>query len=435
MVGVGFIKLLHGSESFFENKVKLPEYVQPAVGGLLVGCIGVFLPQVFGVGYDVMDQALWGRLGVGLLAVLVVAKVLATSLTLGSGGSGGVFAPSLFIGAMLGGSFGEAVNHLWPLATAPSGAYALVAMGALFAATARAPLSAVVILFEMTRDYAIILPLMFACAISTMLSAWLSKETIYTIKLKSRGVDLNQRKDFGKLDGIAVGEAMKPVARLTTVSPDLSLEAMARLFKDTFHHGYAVVDDSGDFFGVVTLKDLERVLTAEQIGGRKVRDVCTTRVVTAYPDESLEDVLERFGALDVGRIPVVDRAAPLRLLGMLRWSDIVRSYSQVMLDLEYESGTILVKCDIEPGDRAVGRNLRDIGLPPDCVVNSIQRGRHLVVPRGGSVVEAGDRLVILASEGSEEQVCTSLYGRPCCTDPTHHAEDPRCLGRKPESSD
>ena len=157
----------------------------------------------------------------------------------------------------------------------------------------------------------------------------------------------------------------------------------------------------------------------KDMGGKKVKDVCTTRVVTAYPDETLEDVLRCFGALDVGRIPVVKRENPGTLVGMLRWSDIVRSYSQVMLDMEYEPGTMLIKCDIAPGDLAVGKSLRQIALPPDYVVNSIQRGKHLVVPRGSTVIEAGDRLVVLASEGKEEEVCSYLYGS------SHHANPDR----------
>jgi len=202
---------------------------------------------------------------------------------------------------------------------------------------------------------------------------------------------------------------MKPVARLSTVSPEMPIENMARLFKETFHHGFAVVSDTGEFFGIITLRDMEDALKAKEMGGKRVRDVATTGVVTAYPDETLEDVLRCFGALDVGRIPVVERKNSKKLVGMLRWSDIVRSHSQVMLDLEYEPGTILITCDIDEGDRAVGKSLRELALPPDCVVNSIQRGKHLVVPRGSSVVEAGDKLVILASEGKEEEMCQHLY--------------------------
>jgi chloride channel protein, CIC family len=409
LVATIFIRILHSSEDIFD-KLKLPEYVKPAIGGLAIGVIGLFLPQIFGVGYQAMTDALLGNLPVTILGALVIAKLVATSLTLGSGGSGGVFAPSLFMGAMLGGFYGNIAHGWWPDLVAPSGAYAMVAMGALFAASARAPISAIIILFEMTHDYHVIVPLMFATVSATMLAEFISADSIYSIKLKRRGVDLSRKKDFTFLRKITAETAMKPVSRLTTVSPEMPIENMARLFKETFHHGFAVVSDAGDFFGLITLKDMEGALLVKDMAGKMVKDLCTTRVVTAFPDETLEDVLRCFGALDVGRIPVVKREDPRKLVGMLRWSDIVRSYSQVMLDMEYEPGTMLIKCDISEGDRAVKKSLREIALPADYVVNSIQRGKHLVVPRGSTIIEAGDKLVILASEGKEEEVSTYLYG-------------------------
>ncbi|MCZ6875110.1 MAG: chloride channel protein [bacterium] len=155
-----------------------PEYLKPAVGGLLIGTVGLFFPQIFGVGYETIEQALDSNASLRLMAILMVVKLLATSLTIGSGGSGGVFAPSLFLGAMLGGSFGTVVHTLFPTLTAPSGAYALVGMAAVFAAAARAPITSVLILFEMTGDYRIILPLMLATVVSTLLA-----ERLYGVHL------------------------------------------------------------------------------------------------------------------------------------------------------------------------------------------------------------------------------------------------------------
>ena len=409
LVATGFIRTLHFSETFFEQRVRVPEYIKPVLGGLGIGVGGLLLPQILGVGYGTIDVALWGQIPLMIMVALIVAKILATSLTLGSGGSGGVFAPSLFIGAMLGGAFGTVAHGLWPGWTGPPGAYALVGMAALFAATGRAPITAIIILFEMTRDYHIMLPLMFAVAVATSLAGWLSRESIYSIKLKSRGIDLHPKGQNERLAGITVGEAMKPVERLTTVSPEMSIEALAGLFRETFHHGYAVVDDRSRLVGVVTLNDLEIVIRTKQTAGKTVRDVCTTNLVTAFSDETLEDVLPCFGVVDVGRIPVVARADPKRLVGMLRWSDTVRSYSQVLLDLEYEPGTTLIRCDIHAGDPVVGRSLADLALPQDYVIHYIQRDKHLLVPRGRTVVEAGDCLVILASGATDEDVSRYLY--------------------------
>ncbi len=411
VTGTAFIKALHYAECKFDA-LNTPEVLKAAMGGAAVGLLGVFTPQVFGVGYESIDLALVGEMSGLLLAVLVVAKLLATSLTLGSGGSGGVFAPSLFMGAMVGGLYGQVVNFFWPAITAPSGAYALVAMGGLFSATARAPITAVIILFEMTQDYAVMLPLLFTCAVSAMLGQFLSRESIYTTKLKSRGVDLLRSKNVGVLHAVTVGQAMKPFEKLETVGPDLPIEDMARLFQRSFHHGFAIVDADQHFFGIITLSSLERAFRHKDLKGKVVRDLADTGMVTAYPDETLEDVLRVFGALDVGRIPVVDRLDHRKLVGMLRWSDIVRSHSQVMLDLEYEPGTTMIYCDIGERDPVVGRSLMEIALPENCVVNSIQRGKHIVVPRGGTVVQAGDCLHILADEDREEDVAHTLYGIP-----------------------
>ncbi|MFH1532173.1 MAG: chloride channel protein [Pseudomonadota bacterium] len=412
VVGVVFIRTLHFSETFFDERIRIPAPLKPVLGGFFIGVAGLLFPQILGVGYGAIDAVLLGKVSLGVMAALVVMKIFATSMTLGSGGSGGVFAPSLFIGAMVGGAFGAAVHSLWPESTGNPAAYAMVGMAALFAGTGRAPISAIIILFEMTRDYQIMLPLMFAVAVSTSLSGWLFRESIYSIKLKSRGIDLHPKHQIERLGGITIGKAMKPVERLTTVSPDMSIEALGGLFRETFHHGFAVVDDTGRLVGVVTLKDFDTALRTRQTAGKTVRDICSKNLVTAFPDETLEDVLQCFGALDVGRIPVVSREDPKRLVGMLRWSDTVRSYSEVLLNMEYEPGTTLLRCDINEGDPAVGKTLRELALPQDYVVHYIQRSKHLLVPRGGTVVEKGDCLVILASGAVDEGLSRYLYNPP-----------------------
>ena len=411
-VGVIFIRTLHFSETVFEDRLRIPDPLKPVIGGFLIGVVALVFPQILGVGYGTIDAVLMGKVSLGVMAVLVAVKIFATSMTLGSGGSGGVFAPSLFIGAMVGGAFGTAVHSMWPGWTGNPGAYAMVGMAALFAATGRAPISAIIILFEMTQDYKIMLPLMFAVAVSTSLSGFLFRDSIYSIKLRSRGIDLNPGQQIERLAGITIGTAMKPAERLTTVSPEMSLEALGGLFRDTFHHGFAVVDDSGKLVGVVTLKDFDTFVRTRKITGKQVRDICTTNLVTAFPDETLEDVLQCFGALDVGRIPVVAREDPNRLVGMLRWSDTVRSYSEVLLDMEYEPGTTLLRCDIKMGDPAVGKTLGELALPQDYVVHYIQREKHLLVPRGGTVVAAGDCLVVLASGAVDEGINQYLYSTP-----------------------
>ena len=182
-----FVRLLYKSEEWFD-RWPFPEYLKPAVGGLIVGILLRFFPQIYGTGFPAVEAALWVQLSWGLLGCLFFAEMIGNCATLGSGGSGGVFAPSLYMGAMLGGAFGTAVHALFPTMTAGSGAYAMVGMAAFFAAAAKAPTTSILILFEMTNDYRIILPLMTATVASVTLSNRLLPQSIYTLKLHNRGI-------------------------------------------------------------------------------------------------------------------------------------------------------------------------------------------------------------------------------------------------------
>jgi CIC family chloride channel protein len=190
-VALAFMKTLYAAEDFFDA-TPIPEWGRACVGGLLVGAIGIWLPNVFGVGYSSIAAALDSQLPAALLGVLIVAKILATSITIGSGGSGGVFAPSLFLGAMTGGFFGTLLHGWFPEATASSGAYALVTMGAVVAAATHAPITAIIMIFELTQSISIIPPLMAACVVSTLVATYVQRDSIYTMKLRRRGIDLQE---------------------------------------------------------------------------------------------------------------------------------------------------------------------------------------------------------------------------------------------------
>ena len=187
LVGVAFIRVLYGMEDLADRIWRGPEWLRPAAGGLVLGLVLLALPELYGVGYPPLEHAIRGDYVVWLLLALLAGKVIATSLTIAIGGSGGVFAPSLFMGAMLGSAYGVGVHHLLPGGTGPAGAYGLVGMGAVFAGAARAPITAVIIIFELTGDYRIILPLMFAIVLAAGISNRLSRGTIYTLKLRRRG--------------------------------------------------------------------------------------------------------------------------------------------------------------------------------------------------------------------------------------------------------
>lgn len=320
-VALGFVRVLYKCEDIF-NGWRFPDYLKPAIGGIAVGAMGLFYPHLFGVGYEGAEVAILGGFGVGVLLAMCLLKILATSLTIGSGGSGGIFAPSLFIGAMLGAAIGMGANALFPGIGAEPGAYALVGMGAVFAAAAYAPITAILILFEMTREYLIILPLMMAVLTSTFIARRISRESIYTMKVRRKGIRITEG-EMDPLQFVTVGEVMS--RDFPTVSPKMPITELATELERTGHHGFPVIDDEGRLYGCVTLSDVEEGLERGN-PDLKVRDIATRNPVTAYPEQSVRDILLRLGTMDVGRIPVVARDDPSRLLGVLRRHDIIRAY-------------------------------------------------------------------------------------------------------------
>ncbi|WP_201774076.1 chloride channel protein [Demequina oxidasica] len=248
-VALLFVKVLYGIEDLSDRIWKGPEWLRPGVGGLLLGLVLLVLPQMYGVGYPVLENAVDGKYVIGFLLILLVAKIFATSLTIGIGGSGGVFAPSLFLGAMLGAAFGQTMNYLFPGLGINPGAYALVAMAAVFSGAARAPITAVIILFELTGEYSIILPLMLAVVVATGASAALSKDTIYTKKLLRRGIDINARKQTSVLSTTTVRKAMDAPPR--SLSTEMSLDEASKVLLSTRRRCLPVVSAEGEFVGVV----------------------------------------------------------------------------------------------------------------------------------------------------------------------------------------
>ncbi|MBC9729211.1 chloride channel protein [Streptomyces sp. TRM68367] len=261
VVGVGFARVLYLIEDACDWLWRGPEWLRPAVGGLALGLVLFALPEMYGVGYPVLEKATEGGYAVGFLLLLLVGKVLATSLTIGIGGSGGVFAPSLFVGATLGAAYGAGVHHLMPATAGSVGAYSLVGMGAVFAGASRAPITAVVILFELTGEYSIILPLMLAIALATAVSHLLTRDTIYTLKLRRRGIDLEGPAPGARIGAQPVGSVMDPLPSPLPASTELA--DAADVLSLSGYGALPVVDASGRYVGVVTAQVIAEAL-AEQ---------------------------------------------------------------------------------------------------------------------------------------------------------------------------
>jgi CIC family chloride channel protein len=321
-----FIKLLYKSEDIF-NGLKMPEYLKPVLGGIGIGIIGLYFPQVFGVGYDTIESAMRGELVLGILVGLLFLKILATSLTLGSGGSGGIFAPSLYMGALLGEAFGMAIHKIIPGTLIPPGAFALVGMASVFAGTSQAPISAVLLLFEMTGNYQILPPLMITCVISTMLVRWKTKYSIYTLKLVRRGIDVDTYKYGDLMESVTVSEAM--LSKVISVTDTDTVTKVGLMIKNTNHRGFPVLDSENRLVGIATREDVNKAL-ARGDSESEIRVYMSKDLAICYPDESFKTALHKMAGKNIGRIPVVERENPQHMIGILTRKSMITAYNRAL---------------------------------------------------------------------------------------------------------
>jgi chloride channel protein, CIC family len=436
LFAIGFIRLLYWLEDRFD-KWHFPEALKPAVGGLLLGGLAFIyplilgqsqglplfanLPQVFGTGFTTIESALSGSLPLTILLALAVLKPIATSLTLGSGNSGGVFAPSLFTGAALGGAFGCVVEHFFPGATAGPGAFAIVGMAALFAGAAHAPFTAILIVFEMTNDYTLILPLMAAVIVSLIVSTRLLPESIYTLKLVKRGIHLKQGRDVDIMETVRVEEVM--VREPVTVPVDMPIRQLANEFLRTGRHGFPVLNSDGSLFGIASLEDYRQagIKSPETVDQLVVRDIATRDVVSIYPDETVGAALRRMSPRDISRIPVVARDDPHHLVGVVRRNDIVRAYEMGSLRMEdarqrieqaravSDTSSQFLEVTLLPDSIATGKKVAEINLPRAAVLVSVRHERDFVIPHGDTLLQAGDTVTLLCKrEWSDEAIAALI---------------------------
>jgi CIC family chloride channel protein len=289
-------------------------------GELFVGLIGWFVPEILGVGYDFVDTVLGGDFPVKTVAMLAVLKIIATPACYGSGNAGGIFGPSLFIGAMIGGSVGWVAHTLFPHVTANPGAYALVGMGTAFAGIVRTPMTSVIMIFEMTRDYSIIVPLMISNLISFMISQWLQPEPIYEALALQEGVYLPTGESRDELAGIRVGQVMQigqePLP-VETIVRDAD-QALAKMGRNAWPVG-----DSKRLHGLITLREIEEASQWQQLGELISPDSPFPYV---HPDHPLSLALERMGAHGIDTVPVVSRADIRQPYGVVTLSDVLTAF-------------------------------------------------------------------------------------------------------------
>jgi len=330
LAAVMFTRTLDVFEDYFE-KLKIPDWSKPALGGLLLGIIAIFFPQVLADGYKTISLTLLGDMGLMLMVVLIFLKMLATSLTLGSGNSGGIFAPSLFMGAVCGGAFGVVMNYFFPEITATPGAYALVGMAAMVAGTTHAPITAIFIIYEMTLDYRIILPLMVTVVFSTLVARHLFPHSIYTAKLFKRGIDLRGGKDINVLRSHTVAEVMS-----TEFETLLTSSTLAGIFNKITHskETYFVVIDSQDRLkGIISFQDIRNLLSQHELDYLVIaQDLVEPETVVINDDDTLETAYNIFGQRGFGLIPVVKRSHPNRVIGVVRREKLVDYYNKRLIE-------------------------------------------------------------------------------------------------------
>jgi CIC family chloride channel protein len=416
-----FIKVLYFFEEFFDEKLKFPEYLKPVLGGIGIGIMALIFPQIMGVGYDSINAALHGDMIWYAALGLVFVKILATSLTLGSGGSGGIFAPSLFMGAMLGAFFGYFVHSYFPEITAEPGAYALVAMGGLVAGTTRAPVTAIIIVFELTNDYNIILPLMVTVVISTILSSKLSRESIYTLKLVLRNIYIKEGTASNIMESIFVKDVY------TTDFDSIKISDNFNEVVNKVIHGsgrkFPVVNDNNELKGIIltnTIKDylfdkdsLKYLLVAS--------DLLSPNFDTVLLSDNCQVALEKMKNHDYDGLAVVESHESNLLIGMVWRKDIQDEYDREIerrdissrlaskINMKGEEASVqfldgYLVAEINPPNSFIGHSIRDLDIRAkygvDILSIKIKKGNTesvKAIPDPNHIISK-DELLVVAGE-------------------------------------
>ncbi|RMF79724.1 MAG: CBS domain-containing protein [Nitrospirae bacterium] len=434
-----FIHLLYRVEDRFDAWRVWPP-LRYGLGMALVAGVGLVLPEsgVLGPGLHRIGETIAADVPLPLrtMALLLLLKLAATCLTLGSGNSGGVFAPSLFMGATLGGIVGSLAHAAWPGLVAHPGAYCIAGMAAVFAGAARAPITAVLIVFEMSGDYALILPLMLATVVAAFVAQAASSESIYTAKLARKGIHLEAGRDTSLLAGLPVEEVMDE--EVHAVPHTLEIAALSDLFAQTGACCVAVLHEDGRLWGVVHAADLERALHRDLPPTTPVRAIATPLAAlhVVHPDESAADALARMGLRGEDPLPVVTRGPEPVLVGVLHHDALMRAYATLVAHrrtlhhraaharARHGEAVEFLEVALRPGDRAVGRRVGELGpeLPADAILISVRRDGRTLIPHGATRLLAGDRVTAYAHAADTPALLAALRGPAPEAEPPAEAE-------------
>ena len=418
LVAYLFIKTLYYSEEVFDNRIKIPDYLKPALGGIGIGVIALMFPEIMGVGYDTINIALTGNMVWYFAASLIIMKILATSLTLGSGGSGGIFAPSLFMGAMLGYFFGTFVHTYFPNITASPGAYALVAMGGLVAGTTRAPITAIIIVFELTNDYRIILPLMITCVMSMIISSKLSRESIYTLKLVLKNIGIKEGIETNVMESIFVKDVYRKDFEQINVVDNFG-QIVNKIIRGK-ESDFPVVNKERIIAGMISINDVRDYLFEKEslknllIAG----DIASPYYETLLPEDSCQIALDKFRKLPFNGLPVAENYESKKIIGMIWRKDIHDAYDKEIEKRELTSNLaslITMKeeepmvhfmegysiIEISPPKLFIGKSIRQLNIRGQYGVDVLsiktkeKRGEKInAIPSPEYIITNNDTLII-----------------------------------------
>jgi len=344
--GILYIKSFYGVQRI-ANAIKIPNHIKPAIGGLCTGAIGFFLPQTLAFGYGFAQMALDNQLPTLFLLSLAFGKILTTSFSIGSGGSGGVFGPSVVIGGALGGAVGRIFHAIMPGVVTEPGAFVVVGMAGFFAAVSNAPISTIIFVSEMTNSYHLLLPSLLVCSLAFLLSP---KWTIYIKQVPTRLDSNAHRGDFfvDVLGTIRVKELMPKVRKVRLVPEDMPLTAFRKMFSSTDQHYFPVVNKEDRLTGIFSINDVRGIIFDQEIGDLVVmKDIANPDIIVTTPSEDLNEVLKKFTIRNLHRLPVVKDEDHTILLGMLDRREVIQYYNQKVQEIKSSHHRLEIKPDRE----------------------------------------------------------------------------------------
>jgi CIC family chloride channel protein len=398
---------------------RVPKWAVPLAAGVAIALIGVAYPETLGTGQEFLGSLISlnepGDLVWGTLLVIALLKAVTSALTRQGGGSAGTFMPALVIGGAVGAGFAMLVDPIWGFSEIQPGAFALVGMAASLAATVRAPLTSVILVFELTGDYGLVLPLMLSAALATFIGDRLHPESAYTMSLNRKGIRLPTGEDIDLLDTVKVGNVMSAVDN--PAHPDMDVADLGRLLATSHHHGVPVVQDKR-LVGVVTLSDMPDESVAHQ--DLKVRDIMSSEPITVTADLPVSAALARMASLGLGRLPVIAVDDSRQLLGMFRRQSVVDAYHYALgsstdrhlyrdrVRVRTQPGASFFDVEVQNGSPLAGEELRNIPWPKGATLVSIRRGASVLIPRGFTTITVADVLTLFGTGESREELAFAM---------------------------